>query len=68
MKEVKRLTIAWKKEKRIKDEKALTSIELDLASITDLPNQGFSYDEFKAHISHLVSEHNRIIKDREETY
>ena len=68
MKEVKRLTRVWAKEKCIRDEKTLQSIEEELAPMSSSDHQGFETDESKVRIYLLEFEHTKNLKAREETW
>jgi len=58
----------WDHNKRLHDDDSLRTIESDIASLKDEHGRGCMSDDFKSHLTSLVAEWDKILKDREESW
>lgn len=68
LKKLKQSTISWAKEKSLKDEAVLKSIEIDLQALESLEGDGYETKEKKRRIKAMEGERYRILKDNEEKW
>lgn len=66
--QLKKLNIKWAKDKQRKENKILSSLEADIASITNENNRGFMNLEDKAHFIDLENKRANILKEWGETW
>lgn len=65
---LKQITKTWTKEKKVKEDQKILDIELELETLLDDRNLGFSLAEGKNRVIELEIQKDKILKEREEAW